>query len=370
MFLVSCSGSDSPTPPKEPDLKEIPTTEAALSGDASEIELMFRGKRYFESRVFGEAKKAFQSITSNFPLGPYAEFAAVKHADTIFELQDYGAAAAMYEELYKNHPGAEYAPYALFRAARSYQLAQRGVGRDDSTLQKAAKLYDDLIQKYPDSFYAGAGKTYREESHRNLAEYEDEVAAFYRKRNKLQAAEARERAYQEKWQPLLVAGASQEQIAKPSEQRAALERIAAEVDAAPQPSLTQPLISPSSRKTEASPLPQTQVGAAAVRTAARTAGHFVSKIECATSEDTQIALFVDREFTDESQLQIQKLSDTKVGTYTIIKLLDTAAQPVSTLCSDGSRASISADGELRIESSKEVSLMTLGNPPRVLVALQ
>ncbi|NDC36661.1 MAG: hypothetical protein EBZ48_01265, partial [Proteobacteria bacterium] len=93
LVLSACSSSESASPPKEADLKEIPTTETALSNDASEAELMFRGKKYFETRVYGEAKKAFQSITSNYPLGPYADFAAVKYADTVFELQDYGAAA-------------------------------------------------------------------------------------------------------------------------------------------------------------------------------------------------------------------------------------------------------------------------------------
>jgi outer membrane assembly lipoprotein YfiO len=382
-LLSACSGSDSPTPPKEPELKEIPTTETPLSEDASEPELMFRGKRYFETRVFGEAKKAFQTITSNYPLGPYAEFASVKYADTVFELQDYGAAAGLYEELYKNHPGSEFAPYAVFRAARSYQLAQRGVGRDDTALQKSAKLYDELLAKHPDSFYARAGKGYRDDAHRDLAQYEEEVAAFYRKRDKPKAAEARQLSFQQKWEPIL-ADAANQSSQKPSEERAALERIAAELNS------TRPAATPSqviakqgpggtaskvsipskvsirgAEVTEPDPLNTASTNNPALRAAA----HFVSKLECIQNSGTQLTLFVDSEIPEDKIPQPQTVVANGGESYLSVKLPNTAAQVMSQRCPDGTEVLISPDGELRIKGGGQLSILTLSNPPRVLVML-
>ena len=376
-LLSGCSGSDGPTPPKEPELKEIPTTDTPLSDDASEAELMFRGKRYFETRVFGEAKKAFQTITSNYPLGPYAEFASVKYADTIFELQDYGVAAGLYEELYKNHPGSEFAPYAVFRAARSYQLAQRGVGRDDTALQKSAKLYDELLAKHPDSFYARAGKGYRDEAHRDLAQYEEEVAAFYRKRNKPRAAEARQLSFQQKWEPIL-ADAAEQNSQRASEDRAALERIAAELNSTPPAVIPSQVIAKQGSGGTASKVSiqsAQATGAALLKTAStnnpalRTAAHFVSKLECTQNSGTQLTLFVDSEIPEDKIPQPQTVLAKGGASYLSVKLPDTAAQPMSQRCPNGTEVSITTDGELRINGGGQPSILTLGNPARVLVML-
>lgn len=367
VLLGGCSSSDVPSPEKEAALKEIPTTEAALSGDATEPELIFRGKRYFESQIYGEAKKAFQSITSNYPLGPYAEFAAVKYADSVFELADYSAAASLYEELSKNYPAAEFAPYTLFRAARSHQLSQRGVGRDESGLKKAEKLYQELLVKFPDSMFADAGKGYLREAQENLAEYEKSVAEFYAKRGKENAASARQAEYSQKWEPLLsAAGAASTDQGKTN---AELQRIAATLPPFAPPSANSISKVSITAESVSNSLPsnsgENREGAAAVKPV----HHQVTKIDCLTGPFPQIVLQLDRQIGDDIPLQFDLISEKSENFYQLL-LPETGAQSyLERSCPDGSRATFTSDGKLRVYSTTKPSAITLGNPARIIVLL-
>ncbi|NDC38296.1 MAG: outer membrane protein assembly factor BamD, partial [Proteobacteria bacterium] len=261
------------------------------------------------------------------------------------------------------------------------QLSQRGVGRDDTGLQKSAKLYDELLQKYPESFFAAAGRSYRDEVRQNLAEYEDDVAAFYRKRNKPDAAAARERFYQEKWQPLLAEGSGHSTPA-PSEQHAALERIAAELGPISPPTTmtdttrdingshgskgsksTLPLSSSSSLQEK----PGTSSGAKG-GTLSRMAQYYVSKVECSGSSGTLLALYLNKEIVDERSVLTESKVNANGSNSTTIKVAEATAQPQNQICPDGSRVSLAADGTVRVEGHRgSLSMVTLGNPARVVV---
>jgi outer membrane protein assembly factor BamD len=365
LLLAGCSSSDAPTPEKEAALKEIPTTDAALSGDATEPELMFRGKRYFESQIYGEAKKAFQSITSNYPLGPYAEFAAVKYADSVFELADYPAAASLYEELSKNYPASEFAPYTLFRAARSHQLSQRGVGRDESALNKSVKLYQELLSKFPDSMFAGAGKGYLREAQENLADYERSVAEFYAKRGKENAALARQAEYNKKWEPVL--SAKIDSSPDQGTTNAELQRIAATLPpVAPPSAAANPKAASGITGAPSISLSKTdQTGEGS--SLDRSFTHQVTRIDCLNAPFPQIVLQMDRQVGEDVPLRFERVSGQSENVYELAIPETGARSPFEKDCPEGVRVTFSKDGRLRVFSGTQPSALTLGNPSRIIV---
>ena len=173
--------------------------EKVASIDTPEAELFENGKRYYQVALYSQAKETFEAIRDGYPLGPYAEFAEIKIADCEFQTAQYGSAALLYEEFLKNHPASVSSPYVLMRAAQSYQLSHRGIGRDSTSLHKALELYDQLLTRYPDSMHAGLAKEQRAQTQEYLAAYEKMVIDFYRNKGSTPATESRNKAFEQKF---------------------------------------------------------------------------------------------------------------------------------------------------------------------------
>jgi len=189
--------ADKSSKPEE-DAIEL-SAKSIASLDAPEATLFEDGVRQFHNGLYSVAVETFEALRDGYPLGPYREFAEIKAADCRFELGEYDQAALLYEEFVKSHPGSSAAPYALLRAGRSYQLAQRGIGRDDAPLNKALAAYMKLLNQYPDSVYCEAARTYQAEVRQKLAAYEKMVIDFYKKKDKAAAVSARESEFKQRW---------------------------------------------------------------------------------------------------------------------------------------------------------------------------
>jgi outer membrane protein assembly factor BamD len=160
LAFSSCSSSSAPDPDSEQDAKEIKAkTKSSL--DLPELELFSNAKRQYQSGLYSVSRESFGAIKDNYPTGPYAEYSELKVADTHFENSDYQSAGLAYEEFTKNRPASSALAYAFLRAARSFELASAGIGRDPTPLQKALELYNSLIENYPNSVYTPAAKYYR-----------------------------------------------------------------------------------------------------------------------------------------------------------------------------------------------------------------
>lgn len=197
-LLFACSSSDKEDAPKEISEQK---SSSGVSLDTPEAELFAEAKRMYQAHMYSIARENFEAIRTGYPVGPYAEFSDLKIADCDFESGEYETAAQGYEDFVKNHPASRSVPYAIYRAARSHQLASRGVGRDPAPLENALKWYNRLLAEYPTSYYSIAAAEYQKDVTEQLGAHEKKIIDFYKKREKEGAVGARSALYSSTWDP-------------------------------------------------------------------------------------------------------------------------------------------------------------------------
>lgn len=340
MLLSGCSGSD--TKP-EPEAVELKAAEGRII-DLPETELINEAMRLFQGGYYTVARDNFESLRTNYPLSPYSELAAIKSADCQFETNDFGPAAVAYEDFFKNHPVSESAPYALFMAARSNQLSNRGLGRDVAPLEKALELYTRLISNYPDSPYAENSAMFRREVQQALSDYEKVIAEYYRRRNALPAAETREKIRSDRWDAAL-AQADQAATSGP----ASIGIVAASV---PLPVLPEPD-------------PQAARGNRAVF---QSQPDLVQNVECLSQDGRRVFLYLNRPVEDSAwQRRYQRVSPEN-GLITL-KIPGASAQPRKFDCFGKEDLTIDSDGGIHLESELPARILELSKPDRLLIVL-
>ena len=189
-LLTSCSSS-SLTTANEP--KEIPLTDEPRM-EGSQSELFQTAKKLYASGYQIVARDAFQSIIDTDPTTAYAEFSALKLADTTFISRKYPEAAAEYENFIKSYPTSANRPYALMRAGLSHRLTNTALGRDQEPLHKSVKHFTAFLDEYPDSYYREGVTKHLEEVKNQLIDHEKLIADFYQSQGKHAAAKRRLRA--------------------------------------------------------------------------------------------------------------------------------------------------------------------------------
>lgn len=195
LLVANCSSSSTPKPDEESAVKEIPINgKPTLEG--SEKELFTSAKKVYAKNYLLVAQDSFRSIMENYPLGPYAEFASIKLADTKFIQLDFDEAAKLYEETIQNYPLSESTPYSRMRAGRSFQLMNTDLGRDREPIERAVQHYQEFLKKHPQSMFRPQVEAYLEEAYLALAQHEKLVAEFYERRGHKKAARKRDASYQ------------------------------------------------------------------------------------------------------------------------------------------------------------------------------
>ncbi len=201
LFFSSCSSKEEIQEPTE--VTEGAKTKDSKSVDTPEDELLSKAQKLYESGMYSLARESFSALKLAYPLGPHAELAEIKIADSYFDSSDYAQAASSYEDFAKSRPTSLSTPYALFRAARSRQLSSSGVGRDSSPLERALEYYDKFLTQYPDTIYTDEAKKGRIETLKDLCAYEEKIIKFLERTGKEKAAERHRQELMATWKPRL-----------------------------------------------------------------------------------------------------------------------------------------------------------------------
>lgn len=374
LVLCQCWGSSKTEEPKATEL--VPPEANRI--DAPQDSLFQEGKRLYSSGLHKVAKDSFVSLKNSYPIGPYAEFAEIKAADSEFELREYASAALLYEDFVKNHPGSEATPYMLLQAGLSHLFSSRGVGRDITTLEKSHEHLSKLIELYPGSPYFDTAKRYKLEIEQKMAESEALVRDFYKKQNKTKAYEARQRYYDEKWGNILernegtdttkVAASSSTVAANPigsppliramarvpTKERASLQssRVAAGVPAS--------VSSSEEIDQQANPLE--------ARTAYR-----IHKVDCKDGTQKMVLFYLNKEFQELSFIEKHRKVPSQDGRITLslpdTSFADTSAISNSDDCFGSADLKLQEAGRVSLDAAGSATLMTLSNPPRLALVL-
>lgn len=175
-FLFGCGG-------KGKDVKKI-------EGDP---EILYKqGLFRFNKRDYPEALKKFEELKSSFPDSPpYTLLAELKVGDCHFLKKEYVEAIAAYEEFKKTHPSHEESPYVQFQIGMSYFNQMLALDRDQNSTKKALSSFEYLIANYPPSLFTEKAKGKIGICKKRLADHEFNVANFYYKQGRFQAAASR-----------------------------------------------------------------------------------------------------------------------------------------------------------------------------------
>ncbi len=344
-LLASCSGSETPKPSEPVELR---TTEAP-STDTPEAQLFNEAKRLYRAGLYTIAIDSFESLRVNYPLSPYVEFSEIKIADAKFETNDFPQAAAAYEEFVKNHPASSITPYALLQAGRSNQLSNRGVGRDMASLEKAREMYSRLIQQYPQSFYVSQARTYLQQVAQTIADNEQFVMDFYRRKGNPKAVEARAKVYEDKLRPAVL------QIA--ADLKASEGAPAKTAPSKPEnPNVLAALRAPAAASTKHSETLRDASHASEQNADFGTLS--IQRVQCRAGK---VFLFLREPYTT-SVTEIRP-NNGKVQ----LALNGLTARPTTQDCLATSDLSLSADATLTLASTKVWEVMSVDNPPRLML---
>lgn len=332
--------------------------------DTPEGELFEEAQHYFQLGLYTVARDSFEALHNSYPVGAYSEFAELKIADTYYENNDFAEAAKRYEEFLKGHPASDASAYALLRAARSHHLANKGVGRDIASLQKAKELYDQLLSTYPSSMYAEGAAAWREEVRSRLAAQDKLVLEFYRRHEKEKAAEARAKEFARQWGSESDAFQFEDKRVVPEEKRTDAPTGVA-VAAAPRLPVRAREGSTSTTADSANRVPPEILGTGSD---SRQVGNLVRSIECDPEQGLVFLSFgtaLDDTKISEPEVTGSGLSLRMVG----IRLVD--AIPLVRSCFAKDDLKLSPDGTLTLTGQvKSASRMVLNHPPRVLLTLK
>ena len=156
------------------------------------------------------ALELYNELQSRYPFSKYATQAALESISAHYRSASYQAALADADRFIKQHPRHPEIDYVYYlRGVINYNrtentldsvLAASGTRRDPTNLRQAFTDFNLLIQNYPDSIYNKDAQLRMVDIRHRLAEYELNVAEYYRSRRAWVAASRRAKYVLEHYQ--------------------------------------------------------------------------------------------------------------------------------------------------------------------------
>ncbi|NVK33777.1 MAG: outer membrane protein assembly factor BamD [Rhodobacteraceae bacterium] len=130
------------------------------------------------------AGKKFEELDRLYPYSEYAKKSLVNMAYVNFARGKYTEAITSAQRFLTLYPGSPDAAYALYIIAQSYYRQIPDITRDQAVTHKAAAAFSELLQRYPDSEYAGDAESKLRVAQDQLAGKEMQIGRYYlEKRN-------------------------------------------------------------------------------------------------------------------------------------------------------------------------------------------
>ena len=360
MIVTGCWGSSS-DPEPEPEAKELKADKDSLSTEVPEAELVKLSKQLYQVGMYTVARDSLASLKDRYPLGAYASFAELKHADSYFFNREYNEAAKAYENIIKNYPGSPDLPYVKLQAARSHISSARDAGRDRQPWERGLVIYDEIVTQYPGSAYSDIAHSERANIIQELTAYDREIIEFYRGQGNQAAVDVREKQFSARWGARLsganpsgaTRGSASMGVALKDLQLVTLPvHEAPSVDTSPH-SPTETLTAGATPQAAPNPLVEGRIVVQSVR--CNNDG-----VPFATIEVARLPASL------ESSGESLTLSPTD-GVVRLVNLNLTARQATWD-CFSSQDLTITPEGDLVIKTERSLSSTTLLDPPRILIS--
>ncbi|MCX8044708.1 MAG: outer membrane protein assembly factor BamD [Desulfobacterota bacterium] len=164
-LVFAGAGCTTPPPPKKPAYTDAYYYEKALG--------------LFKARNFIEAVPAFEELRDKFPLSPYAVLAELRLGEAHYHQDQFIEATHYFENFRRLHPTNPQVPYSIYMTGMCHYQQILSIDRDQTFAEAALEQFQQLVDLYPRSPYAGPALCKIAEIKKHLAQHECFVGNFY-----------------------------------------------------------------------------------------------------------------------------------------------------------------------------------------------
>jgi outer membrane protein assembly factor BamD len=162
--------------------------ETKILPDVPADDVYNQGVARLQNRDSEGAAKKFGQLEKDFAYSDYARKGLLMQTYSQFQGGQYDDAVESGARYYKLYPTSPDAPYALYLQAMSYYSQVPDISRDQAQAGKALVLFEEIVNKFPNSEYANDAKYKIQVTRDQIAGKEMSVGRFYLARKNYTAA--------------------------------------------------------------------------------------------------------------------------------------------------------------------------------------
>jgi outer membrane protein assembly factor BamD len=162
-------------------------TEAPESNDPADV-IYGKANTLADKGKYADAARAYEEVDINHPYSQEARKAILMAAYSYYKAGKYDDAISAADRYMTLHPGTSEAPLAQDIIAKSYYDRLLDPKRDQTFGRKALTAYETLLQRYPESRYAGEARNRVRILRDVLAANEMVIGRYYLRKNNFLAA--------------------------------------------------------------------------------------------------------------------------------------------------------------------------------------
>jgi outer membrane protein assembly factor BamD len=147
-----------------------------------------------------KAAKLFDEVDRQHPYSSWATKAQLMAAYAHYESNDYDDAIVACDRFIELHPASPDVPYAYYLKGLSYYERISDIHRDQEMTEQARRVFEELVNRYPESEYARDARLKIDLCNDHLAGKEMVVGRYYLQRGYYLAAINRFRTVVDKYQ--------------------------------------------------------------------------------------------------------------------------------------------------------------------------
>ena len=154
-----------------------------ISEDKAAEEIFNSGERELIRRRYNDAAEKFKEVERLYPYSDWAKRALIMQVYSFHKDKEYENVVSAANRFIEFHPKDKDIPYAYYLIGLSYYDQVLAIGRDQKLTQEALKIFELIIEEYPDSEYASSSQIKFDFLKNQLASKEMEVGRYYLKRS-------------------------------------------------------------------------------------------------------------------------------------------------------------------------------------------
>ena len=146
------------------------------------------GEKFYESKLYEDAIASWEKVRDTYYSPELNMLAELKIAEAYYRSERFEEAATAYNDFLKQHPNDSRINDVLYRLGLSHYQQILSADRDQTSTENAAKVFKELLRRFPDYPQAEEAGYLIQRCENRLAEHEVYVGSYYLKKGEYKAA--------------------------------------------------------------------------------------------------------------------------------------------------------------------------------------